>query len=245
MEKINIYSLYTDNVLDMVSIFRSSIDVFKDYFDINMIHYPYEYSEIFQDKNFKAIHLYKIDQIIETTKANFGKIIIWSDCDVLFLKNPYKETIEYARQYDLSFFDNGEYLTSRINMGFIVINCNEKTLSFWLKVRAALALTLKIMANSKTQYYSQDIIYAMLKELKNITYGVLPDSFWNCHRNNPIYPPDCPKCPPNPTIIHFTVIAKKYKRSIIRANSKKLDIMKKIMKEAYEGESLKSLLQQL
>lgn len=118
------------------------------------------------------IWLFKTRKIIETINQNYGQKIIFCDIDIQFFK-PTRDVIEKSSEVDVLFqFEDGQ-----ICIGFMVINCNERTQTFFEEV-------LKRCENHE---WDQDVIRKKVKEGK-ISWGLLPKQIW-CYTPSEKIPP--------------------------------------------------------
>ena len=130
----------------------------------------------FLNKHWKNAVQFKLNCMIKTIKENFGNIIIWSDVDVVFLNNPKTIILDYIKKVDVCGMLELKK-NKKINGGFIVIKCSEKTLNFWN------AVLYEVQNNSvwENYNYEQGAMNSLFKKY-DINTKILPSSFWCDHR---------------------------------------------------------------
>jgi cobalamin biosynthesis Co2+ chelatase CbiK len=111
----------------------------------------------------------RVQFLAEKIKENFGQTIIWSDIDVQFFKSCDYYIDEAIKDKDIVFMDEGR--KNEVNCGFVVINCNQKTLEFYESI-------LKIDLENY-RLGDQSVVNELLKEnAVDLKWGVLPKQFW-------------------------------------------------------------------
>jgi hypothetical protein len=170
MSKITkIYSVYTNEVLELKSIFEKSI---LDDWEVK-IEFLGEVGtghSNFGSSGWYEIIKAKIVFLIAKIEENIGDIIIWSDLDIKF----------YAKCSDLIYaalanndivFQAEHWPERQVNTGFAAIKCNEATLSLY-----------KHVLNSeleKMPFADQSAVNQILTEEKvDLKWDVLPRQFW-------------------------------------------------------------------
>jgi hypothetical protein len=108
----------------------------------------------------------KIELIIDSIKKNMGSPIIFSDATIFVNNKNSDKFLNYIEQYldnDLVFADNNIYdANAPVNIGFILINCSSKTLTFFENVLQSL--------QQKLTLWDQETINLQLSIDKNIKY---------------------------------------------------------------------------
>lgn len=199
--KIKVYSIYTSKYHDLMKLFSKSLSHYPDNFELIKIECDKSDEGDFLSDGYKKIIDFKISHIIRTIKENMGDVILWSDCDILFFKNPFNEIINYAKEYDLCGmqepYQNRHPPFNRLmNGGFLIIKCSEKTLALWEKIVFILSLT---KYSKDPGLYEQDVLnYLINLRETDIKYLILPDSFWATSRGE--------RFDNNVTICHFTAL---------------------------------------
>ncbi len=81
------------------------------------------------------IWLYKTKKVISAIRDNFGKNIIFADIDIKFFKRTESSILKHIGEFDI-LFQSDVFGTKAVNIGFMVIKCNHKTLFFFERVLA-------------------------------------------------------------------------------------------------------------
>jgi len=114
------------------------------------------------------IWLFKLNDIINVIKENWSQTILYSDIDIQFFK-PIRTIVEDAiRDKDLVFQREGGLKC--VNIGFMAIRCNDKTLSFFKKI-------LKIV--EETRQWDQKVISDQIKQEGTLSWGFFPHEIWS------------------------------------------------------------------
>ena len=168
------FTVYSAGFDELLKLLRLSIKYFGDGFEFNPIFSPLPTGWIGSQEWERNID-FKLDRIIETIEINLDKIIVWSDVDTVFTGyGAYKIISEKIKGMDLACMVNDAYDNNpRLNGGFVVIRCSEKTLNFYKAVKEF----------PKEFYYDQTAIRELIPP-HQIKVSFLPDSFWACHRRN-------------------------------------------------------------
>lgn len=90
----------------------------------------------FQDVGFLETIKEKLHLIIESIEANPGSVIIWSDVDIAFLRDPtssIEEMFDDDRDLDIAFQREGK-IGKDVNTGFIVMRCSDRVKAFYEEV---------------------------------------------------------------------------------------------------------------
>lgn len=113
----------------------------------------------------------KIELLIDSIKQNMNNYILFSDATIFVNKNKMNEFSEYVSECMLKNNDiMFTYLKQDpINIGFMLINCNEKTLSFWENV-------LNIMKSQPNQW-DQGVVNRLLYYNKENKHEIKYDFF--------------------------------------------------------------------
>ena len=89
-----------------------------------------------QGHHFKGVPI-KIGLVISAIQSNLGKSIIFSDCTWSINKNnltTFQNLVSSLdKKYDFVFADN--HNGQEVNIGLILIHCNDRTLAFWQSIR--------------------------------------------------------------------------------------------------------------
>ncbi len=114
------------------------------YFSLHPIEISPESLHLNEDAghHFKGCSI-KLDLVIDCISKNMGQSILFSDC-TLFVNSANAHALKsyidgFADKSDLVFADNA--INSEVNIGFMLISCNERTLSFWQGILASFSKT--------------------------------------------------------------------------------------------------------
>lgn len=161
---VKLYSIYTDEMLDLKNTFLESV---KDDWDLTLDRF--EGGGHVLDEGWYDILKDRTVYIVNKIKENMGQVIVWCDIDVQFFRPCIQFIEEAIKDKDIVFLDEGR--NGHVNCGFVVIRCNEKTLALYEKV---LQTDLK-----KHRLGDQGIInWMLLHEPTDLNWGVLPKQFW-------------------------------------------------------------------
>ena len=173
---MKLYSIYTEETNDLKDIFMNSI---QDDWEINLVFW----GKTGEDGNwgtesFGKLMRKKIQFIIDTVEKNQGDIIIFSDIDIQFFGKCTK-LIETAIENNDILFQSENWPEKRINAGFIVTRCNDRTLSFFKSVSNIKLESLK--------FFEQSAMSKILKDgIVDLKWDILPSQFWAMsHQKNP------------------------------------------------------------
>lgn len=195
MEKIKLYSIYTDENKCLRGIFLQSI---KDEWeiDINYFGKAGEGEGNFGTPGWYAILSKKIEFLIAKIRGNWGKIIIWSDIDIQFFNKCSDLINREIIDKDIVFLSE-HWPERKVNTGFIVMRCNPKTLSLFETVLQAKIESLP--------YADQSAINDIL--INNdigIKWGILPKQFWAMSHGG---------LPPQDIVLHHATCTMPYMRN--------------------------------
>jgi hypothetical protein len=142
----------------------------KDNFELNIFSMPQECeSAKFMSVGWKNTTNKKVEIIIQAIKENMGKLIIWSDVDIVFFEPIEKILINLMGDYDLIIQkDYKKYVCS----GFFMMRCNQKTLDLWYNVKDCMMHTVHSDQASLNKLLSNE-------KFNDIKWNYLPDEFYN------------------------------------------------------------------
>ena len=120
----------------------------------------------------------KVEAVIEKIKQYWGKLLLFTDADLIFFRETKARILYELEDYDILFLRerrDGENCygraVSNINIGFVAMRCNESVLKFWEK------------AYEKTRTeggWDQEIINNMLEQDKSIVkWKLFSEQFLN------------------------------------------------------------------
>ena len=169
MEKIKLYSIYTDDNLALKERFVSSL---KDDWEIELKHWD----ALGQDQccfgrlGFISLMRKRTEYYLDVIKGNQGRIVIFSDIDIQFFGKCNDVILETIKDKDL-LFQSEHWPDLSINGGFIVVRCNQKSI--------ALYQALLDRKFEKLPFYEQTAMNDILKENTiGLFWGILPKQFW-------------------------------------------------------------------
>ncbi len=109
----------------------------------------------------------KMDLIIDTIKENIGEVILWSDVDIVILRD-FREDIEKTLgDKDIAISPEAPIFNEVINSGFMGIRCSEKTANYFGMIKHVCC------KQNKTE---QPIIN---KTIDKLNYVILSNKYWN------------------------------------------------------------------
>lgn len=142
-DKIVVTGIYTDSYQSVVDIqMQSCLDGYAFDF-MHITDEEWASARTSADFAFYGGNIIKTQLVIDKIKQYWGKIIIVADADVIFLKPTEAQIIKELGDKDMLFlkerFDSVNHPFEKtplnINIGFVVIRCNERSLAFWEKVQ--------------------------------------------------------------------------------------------------------------
>lgn len=114
----------------------------------------------------------KTQLVIDKIREYWGKILIAADADLVFLRKTKEDILFALKDSDMLFLrerrsDQTPYekAAANINIGFVVMNCNQASLDFWMQVQQE---TVSIkgwdqeVANNIIYHHKTDLRYKML-----------------------------------------------------------------------------------
>ena len=168
MNRIKLYSIFTEETNLLKDIFQKSL---KDDWEIILT----DWDKTGEDGNwgtqsFGTLMRKKVNYMIEVVEKNIGNIIIFSDIDIQFFKKC-NRLIEKSIENNDILFQSENWPEKRINAGFIVIRCNEKTIEFFREVSK--------VEFEKLRYFEQSAMSEILeKNTIGLRWDILPAQFW-------------------------------------------------------------------
>lgn len=128
---MKLFSLYTQHH----EVFKNEwfLPSLKDNFELKILEYQLDEEGKIGNETFKKAMVHKVSTIINAIKNNFNEIIIYSDIDVQFFKSFEKHIIELVSGFDLLIQRDSPF--GVFCAGFMVINCNYKTLSLFTMIK--------------------------------------------------------------------------------------------------------------
>lgn len=113
----------------------------------------------------------KMDLVIESIRANAGHLILWSDVDIVFMRDPRDELVRLAASSNSDlYFQREAHDSPDVNAGFILIRCNEATVVFFEKVKFGM-----LASPSENE---QSVINKILAGTSEFRWEKLPWSFF-------------------------------------------------------------------
>ncbi len=164
---------------------KTFLDSIKDDWDIQLIKQGVP-TDINSNEFHKTIrNQYK--QGVDYIRNNPGELLILSDIDIQFFRKATLTILECMGDKDIMWLSQRFPWDGKINAGFIVIRCNEKTLKFFNEV-----LTLGWAKNTGDQGCIQKLLEDKFIDnfIPDLKYGILPIQFWLKRYSNGIPPKD-------------------------------------------------------
>ena len=180
---MKLYAVYTDGA----EILRDEwfLKSLQDDWELNILRVEIsgeKYGD-FSTPGFKDSVKKKTGLILNSIKDNFGDVIIWSDLDIQFF-GKCSDTIEDSIKEKDVVFQSELGGAGEVNVGFMAIRCNQKTLEFW----QAVLKRVNSPEWNQPAINDQSIINDLLqKESGDIKYDVFPSRFWA--KSHPGKPP--------------------------------------------------------
>lgn len=180
---MKLYAVYTDGaaILKDEWFLKSLQDNWK--LHILQIGKPGEKYGNFSTLEFKNIIKEKVKLILNSIKDNLGDVIIWSDLDIQFFGKCSDIINDSMGENDIVFQSERDDIRE-VNVGFMAIRCNQKTLKFWRSVFER----INSAEWNQPDVNDQSIINDMLRKgSSEIKYNVFSNRFWA--KSHPGEPP--------------------------------------------------------
>lgn len=187
MNKIKIYSIYSDEFTEMAELFKQSFLPFSENIKIELIYSKKKGEYVFHDIPMRFFFITKIGHILRTIRENIGSVIVWSDIDIICVKNPYDRIIDISDKYDFSALKDADIRHGSFNVGFMIIKCNENMTRLWEDILKFILLKPSEAFNKKKfPLIDESIINYFIKKSGDIKYSILPYEFFGYYQiNNP------------------------------------------------------------
>lgn len=160
--------------IQLFTFYNSHFNVLKDRF-LETLQDTYEVTCVLGD--FEAnkqpvshavdMFIARSNMMCDAIEHNMGKIIVVSDIDIQFFR-PSEPTVRASLEGVDMVFQKGDHLRPR-NMGFIGIQCNERTLAFWKLVRERIR---------QTGRWEEIIVNELLDEDTTVSHAIFPETIW-------------------------------------------------------------------
>lgn len=177
-DKIVVTGIFTENYRNIVNMqINSCMDEY--YFDYKYISdEQWALNKTSNEFAFFGGNIIKTQAVIEKIMEYWGKIILVTDADVVFLKKTRDQIIKELGDKDIIFLKERanpkknpyEKTTLNINIGFVAIRCNGRSLRFWQEVQNQ---------TFETKGWDQEITNLILQKGFNIKYSIFSDLFLN------------------------------------------------------------------
>ncbi len=169
---MKLYAVYSEENAALKDIFVKGL---KDPWGIELVYWGRagegEQDLDFGTQGFGRLMRRKIDFTVEMIKKEQGNMVIWSDLDIQFF-GPCTTAIEKAIAAKDIVFLAEHWPQKEVNVGFIVLHCNAKTLAFY---EAVSAMNFEAMP-----YYDQSAVNQLLRESSvDLSWDILPYQFWS------------------------------------------------------------------
>ena len=170
-KQVFVSGIYTEKYRDMVILQEQTCK--DDYtFDFRYItDEEWNKNKAPANVSFYSGNTLKTQLIIDKIKECWGNVLIITDADLIFLQRT-KENILFRLKNSDIFFIREEFERNSVNDSkFIVMNCNEASLRYWEEVQTVL--------QDKRGYDPEIVNQIILKNLTDLKYQVLPETFLN------------------------------------------------------------------
>ena len=170
MQRTKLFAISSPETADLERIFLGSL---KDDWDVEIVRQPSfggGNGDFRSESYFNALN-FKVRSTLDLICKNLGRTIILSDIDIEFFRKCDAIIRAGLRSHDVLF--QSEYWPSNgtINSGFVVIRCNERTLSFWEKVNSYSVKDFPLG--------DQSIINMLLRDSRcQLSWGMLPNAIY-------------------------------------------------------------------
>lgn len=183
------FSLYNDPIITVTGIYTKSYESVVDLqvksckdnysFDYRFISdEEWEKAKTSTDFAFFGGNTVKTQCVIDKIKQYWGKLLLVCDADIVFLKKTQKDLCELLANKDMVFLrerankDNPyEKTPLNINIGFVFMHCNERSLHYWEEVQRR---------TKEKCGWDQEEANLLLQEHPNIIrWSLLPNTFLN------------------------------------------------------------------
>lgn len=168
MKKIKLFSIYTEETIELKDIFLRSI---QDDWELNLVYWGKNGENgNWGTQSFGKLIRSKLRFIIDTIEKNWDDIIIISDIDIQFFRKCTKIIEKQIKGYDI-LFQSENWPEKNINAGFMVIRCNKRSLGFY---KAVYDKDIE-----KLKFFEQSAMNEILQENKqDLRWNILPAQFW-------------------------------------------------------------------
>ena len=195
-DEVIVSSIYTGNYRELVELQKKSC--YDDYkFDFKYIS-DEDWNRCKSNSEFAFFdgNTIKIEAVLEKIRQYWGKILLFTDADIVFFRETKARILYELRDCDILFLKerrNGEVYyekaVSNINIGFSAMRCNEHVLNFWKKA---------FEKTKKEKGWDQEIINNMIKsDPDSLKWKFFSEQFLNgnsIHRDNISYQRICTAC---------------------------------------------------
>jgi hypothetical protein len=180
---MKIYSVYTDEVSEIKQIF---LDTMKDDWEVNLTYLGKagEGDGNFLSSGWIDVRKKTLDLQINSIKENLEDVIIWSDLDIQFFAECTPLIMQAMEGNDIVFQAERWPEKDEVNMGFVVIRCNDRTLGLYQMASQYDLDNLQVA----DQTAINDIL---LKKSADVKWDILPNQFWamSHYMHNQAVPP--------------------------------------------------------
>jgi len=175
VDRMKVFSIYTDSTRHLLK--KWFLPSLKDDWDLRLIYFP-DYKD---NGDYRSPQWYKLLQeklflLIDAIKKNPGEVILWTDVDFQFFRKCDPEIRTFIAGKDIVFQD-WSHFGKTVCMGFMAIRCNPAALSFFEKILAT--------DFSSLEYGDQDVADQILKESKDLRWGVFSKRIYAVYMGEP------------------------------------------------------------
>lgn len=136
--KITVSSIYTNNYFNMVELQRLSCKDDYVFEPIFISDDKWNKAKSVVDFAFYGGNTLKVEAVIEKIKEHFGEMLLFTDADLVFFRETKGRLLCELEDNDIVFLKERSFnqpifekAKANINIGFVLMRCNESTLLFW------------------------------------------------------------------------------------------------------------------
>ncbi len=174
---VTVTGIYTWDYRKML---RLQMDSCKDDYRFDYVYIPDALWEEYKGKSdmpFYDGNPLKVDAVLMKIREYWGEVLIVADADLVFFQETKSNLLTLLGNRDMLFLQERrsdapkyERAGANINIGFVVIRCNQASLEFWQKVREEVL---------REKGWDQEIVNEMIKRGESISFAMLPDTYLN------------------------------------------------------------------
>jgi len=141
------------------------------------------------------VYIVKVTSILQIIKQHWGKVVLYTDSDMIFYRPFAAEAEAILDGYDIVFQGppnrHGGFSKKRINIGFMLFRCNEATFELWSAVKRRMFPAGRYVRDRCDQ--SEVKFFALRNSVTK--WRLFPPQFWapsyRSHHKLPLHPVVC------------------------------------------------------